>query len=262
LAVLIPEAEAGHPRAQNMLAASYQYGNGVPVDAALAQEWFQRAAEQNFPAAIYNLGVLFDKGMPGLQADDTVAREYFRRAAALDYGPSIGLYGEFLYEGIGGPVDRAEALRQFQRGAELGDRLAIEWYGYHLENGEGLEIDLENARRHYNVAALMGSGWAADNLGRMFENGEGGPQDLLQAFEWYKVAVEQDEPYGGIDAAWLIDGYPDLFPDQVLGAAYCAWAVANAEPQDTEEWKTACDDLFSDMSPGELLQAAKRAGGL
>jgi uncharacterized protein len=262
LALLIPEAEAGHPRAQNILAASYQHGNGVPLDATLAQDWFQRSANQGFLPAINNLGVLFETGTEGLEPDLALARDYYRQAAAQDYGPSIGNYGKFLYEGTGGPVDREEALRQFQRGVELGDRLSIEWYGYHLQIGEGIDIDLENARHHYNIAALMGSGWAADNLGRMFENGEGGPQDLLQAFEWYKVAVEQDEPYGGIDAAWLIDGYPDLFPDQVLGAAYCAWAVANAEPQDAEEWKTACDDLFNDMSPAELQQAAKRAGGL
>jgi uncharacterized protein len=262
LAILMPEAEAGHPRAQNIVGAAYQYGRGVPVDAVLAQQWLGRAADQGFPAAIHNLGVLFELGMEGLPSDLTRARAYYRQAAALDYGPSLGEYGQAAYEGTGGPVDLRAAVDSFRRGAELGDRLATEWFGYVHTTGEGVDVDLAEARRLYQISALMGSSWAQNEFGQMLEQGDGGPQDMAGALAMYEQAVAGDEAYAGINAAWLIIENPEVFPDQVQGAAYCLWAVDNAPADAATEWRTSCDDLLSDLTPAQLTQARKEAASL
>jgi TPR repeat protein len=200
--------------------------------------------------------------MQGLAPDDTVARDYYRQGAALDYAPSIGEFGEDLYNGYGGPMDRADALRQFRRGAELGDRLSTEWLGYMLQEGTDVPQDLEEARRLYQIAALMGSPWAQNEYGEMLEQGTAGPVDMQGALDMYQAAVEGDEAYAGINAAWMILENSDVFDTPVLGLAYCFWAVDNAPAEDAAEWQSGCDDWADDFSDKEVAQARLRADGL
>ena len=68
-----PFAEKGDPDAQFNLGQAYKLGNGVPKDLAIAQSWFQRAAQQGHAEAQGNLGLLlYDAGkrqeaMPWIQ---------------------------------------------------------------------------------------------------------------------------------------------------------------------------------------------------
>lgn len=44
-------AADGHGEAAFVLGVSYRYGNGLPVDAELARQWYERAAELDYAAA-------------------------------------------------------------------------------------------------------------------------------------------------------------------------------------------------------------------
>ena len=59
-------------------------GQGMKVDLAAAVEWLQRAANQDYAPAQYNLGFLFYQGK-GLQKDDLQAYTWMNRAAGLGY---------------------------------------------------------------------------------------------------------------------------------------------------------------------------------
>lgn len=262
LAVLRPLAEGGAVRAQNILGAAYQYGEGVAADPAQALDWYGRAAAQGYPTALHNLGYLYEVGMPGLPPDLTLARSYYQQAGALDYGPSLGNLGGMMLIGQGDPVDTVGALAVLRRGVQMGDPHAVEWLPWAHLTATGLPEDLAEARRLYEIAALQNRPNAANELGMMLESGQGGPADLPRAMLFYEQAVAGDITYAGINAAWMIFDQPELFPDRVLGLAYCYWAVANAVAPERTEYQTACDEVAADYSQGEIQQARKRAGNL
>ena len=262
LAVLMPEAEAGHARAQNLVGASYQYGNGVPVDAVQARRWFEASAAQGYPPAMHNLGYLYEVGMDGLPPDLVQARAWYEQAAALDYPPSLGNLGGFYVNGLGGPVDLEEARRMVLRGVQLDDSNAIEWWAWMHATGTGVPQDMNIARQYYEIAALFGAQTAQNEFGGMLERGEGGPQDLPRAMDFYLRALAQGEAYAGINAAWMHFDHPDLFPDQVQGVAYCLWAVEHALPEDVQEYATACEEAAQDLTPDQRRVAEKRAGAM
>ena len=51
LRLIQPLAGDGNPRAQVMLGRCYENGLGVPQDLAVAAQWYQLAAEQNYSEA-------------------------------------------------------------------------------------------------------------------------------------------------------------------------------------------------------------------
>jgi len=55
-------AQAGDAEAQNAMGLAYKNGREVPADYAQAATWFQKAANQNNPAAAKNLGLMFAEG--------------------------------------------------------------------------------------------------------------------------------------------------------------------------------------------------------
>lgn len=59
---LLPLAEGGDLRSQWLLGILHLTGEDAPQDFAKAAKWFQRAAEQNHPAAQLNLGRIYQLG--------------------------------------------------------------------------------------------------------------------------------------------------------------------------------------------------------
>ena len=262
LALLIPLAETGNMRAQNIVGAAYQYGRGVPMDATLALHYLSMSAAQLYPPALFNLGYLYEVGMQGIPANPVAARTWYTRAAALDYPPALGNLGSMQIQGIGGPVDTVAGFRNLDRGATLDDSNAIEWLAFAYATGIGIEIDLVSARRYYAMAAAIGEPAMAADYAGMLERGEGGPVDLHGAMTAYLHAVAGGNAYAGIGAAWLHFDHPDLFPDYVQGVGYCLWAAAHAGPEDVAEWTASCDDAARDLTANERRQAEKFAAGL
>ena len=53
------KAEQGDAEAQYLLGVMYDYGRGVPEDAAEAVKWTLKAAKQGFAKAQYSLGFMY-----------------------------------------------------------------------------------------------------------------------------------------------------------------------------------------------------------
>jgi len=260
--LMLPFADAGHPRAQNMIGSAYQYGYGVTADAAEAVRYFELSRAQGYPPAIHNLGVIYQRGTVGLAVDQARARAFYAEAAALDYAPSMVGYAEYMLNGTAGHADVVNAIRMFKRAAELGYPNAYEWLGYAYASGVGVDIDLVAARQHYIVAATLGLASAQNKAGYMLEFGEGGDIDLEGALAFYLTAIQQDEDEAGINAAWLIFDNLAQFPDQIEGLSYCYWAVENALPERLEEYRVACDEMAAGFTPVEQQIARKAAAAL
>lgn len=68
------QAEAGRAMEQYQVGYSYEIGDQVPQDYALAAQWYQKCANQGFAAAQFSLGMLYEKNL-GVPRD--YERAYF-----------------------------------------------------------------------------------------------------------------------------------------------------------------------------------------
>jgi len=83
VALVRPLAEQGYPYAQFNLGVLYDQGKGVSQDYGEAMKWYYKAAEQGLPQAQVNLGILYEEGQ-GVKPD--FVRAYFWYALAESQG--------------------------------------------------------------------------------------------------------------------------------------------------------------------------------
>lgn len=74
-------AEDGKPKAQVVVGMALMTGVGVLKNPELAVSWFRRAAEQNYPAGMYQLGLAKVAGM-GTAQDEAGGMTLVKKAAA------------------------------------------------------------------------------------------------------------------------------------------------------------------------------------
>jgi TPR repeat protein len=74
-------AQGGVPEAQYWLAWQYDAGPLLPREYSLALKWYQQAAGNEHPLALYRLAEAYDAGELGLAPDPAKARQLRARAA-------------------------------------------------------------------------------------------------------------------------------------------------------------------------------------
>ena len=75
-------AEGGLAVCQHQVGMMYCYGRGVDVDYKQARAWLEKAAVQDYPAAVGQLGAMYANGQ-GVTPSYRRAREYYERAIEL-----------------------------------------------------------------------------------------------------------------------------------------------------------------------------------
>jgi TPR repeat protein len=143
---LLPEAQAGNSTAQLYVANMYRRGYGIPRDMAMAMQWYQRAADQDEPSGMYNLGVHLRDGI-GVSADQEAATQWFERAARKGHTSAMLNFGLRLFKGKGIARDRVRGYAWVQKAAGKGNIPAI-------RQRRSLEKDLgaEQAQRGRRMA--------------------------------------------------------------------------------------------------------------
>jgi hypothetical protein len=81
-------AEAGNAEAQFSMGHLYRAGEGVPRDAAIAADWFARAAAQGHGHAMLNLALIHEQGA-GVSRDPALAYAYAARAGRILEGENF-----------------------------------------------------------------------------------------------------------------------------------------------------------------------------
>jgi len=82
--LLRKSAELGYVWAQLFYGRFLCKGIGTALDPAEAVAWFRKAADQDCPAAYYELGVCYENG-EGVERDPDAALEWYRKAQASDF---------------------------------------------------------------------------------------------------------------------------------------------------------------------------------
>lgn len=137
-------AVAGDPDAQFNLGQAYKLGRGVPVDPAIAEEWYRKAAQQGHPQGEDNYGLaLFqnqkrDRALPWLEKSaargepraqfvlgtmyfngDSVQRDWVKAYALMTRASAAGLPQA---TSTMAQMDRYIGLKERQQGTELARR--------------------------------------------------------------------------------------------------------------------------------------------
>lgn len=218
LAALRAQAAAGDPEALNDLGVAYGTGDGVPVDAAIAADYYRQAADLGLAVAQMN-------------------------------------YAWRLWEGDGVAEDRAGAVAYATLAMEQGNAVALRFVGTAHWLGDGVGQDRERGLELWRQAAMAGDAVAARNLGAVHEIGEYVAVDLSQARRWLQRAVELGDEdavamLAALDAGhaeaewWYADGSEPAGPvdwselrslalDGTLGADTLVWQAG------TEDWVAA-----------------------
>lgn len=126
------------------------------------------------------------------------ARAYFEAAANRGHAPSMFRLGLMSEHGLGGPVDRAKALRLYEAAAGKGETASALIMARKYEIGDGVAQDWQRAQAHYQtvVAGMIPASAAQAVFGQIASGSafwsDGGPGDALLD-EWAAEAF-QDVP--------------------------------------------------------------------
>lgn len=136
--------------------------SGYCLDSAIY--WLNLAAEDGHPAAQRELGNLyrFTSSAPG---HEDWAFYWLQKAYLSSDVQAIALLGACYEEGLGIPIDLAEAISLYREGVDAGDGYAMFRLGKCLCDGVGLRKDYVEGMRYIVEAAACGDEWAHNELG-------------------------------------------------------------------------------------------------
>lgn len=164
---LLQEAKLGSPEAQFKIGEIFR-GKGQ-YSYPKAVEWYQRAADQGYVKAQYELGGAYYMGA-GVKKDASIAVKWLSLAA-----------------------DKGHAQAQ----ADLGK--------IYLDGLQGIAPDPEKGVRLLNQAAYQGDSRACYNLGLAYQNGNGVSPDLIEAYKWFHLGAEAGHPQAKAARAELMN---------------------------------------------------------
>ncbi|KAG0256707.1 hypothetical protein DFQ27_005539 [Actinomortierella ambigua] len=170
------------------------------VDEAFA--WFLRSAERNHAAAQYEVGLMYLRGIVGVERNVADGIRWCHRAADQGRLEAILFLAQSYEDGSYVDQNSAEAASWYHKVAELDSaecvaRLAL---AKMYDCGQGVEQSDEAAARWYLEAADNGSSEAQFKVGTMCKEGRGVEQSVQAAITWWKKAASG----GSVDALYLL----------------------------------------------------------
>lgn len=117
--MLMQKANNGDPLAQQELGIRYLLGKGFGVDTVKSAYWIQRAADQNYVVAHYNIGIFLNNGW-GVPWNPYKAYEHFQYAAKQGMPEAEYVYGSLLTDDLVVPKNWNEAYRWMKKAADAG----------------------------------------------------------------------------------------------------------------------------------------------
>jgi TPR repeat protein len=218
-------AVTGDVDAQVALAGAYEAGLGVPVNLGTAASWYAKAADGGHPGAQFNLATMYHDGQ-GVQKSAATAARWYRAAAEQDDPVAQLALAKLLDAGATGVSrDPAQALGWYQKAATLGGLADAQYaLGRMYERGRDVARNVHTAVDSYRKAADQGHTEAQIALGRLLSGRSDDLMNAIDAHMWFNLAASR-------------------------------WT---SESQRVRAVRLR-DALAASMTPGQLLEAARRA---
>lgn len=177
-------------------AVDWYTGVAGTVDDARARELLEDAIADGGPLERMWLARVHSTGRMGFPRDEERARAIaaeviheVERAAEAGVLEAVFLMGTAWDEGLGKPVDPAQAAAWHRRAGERGHVLGAHNIGNQYAAGRGVEEDHALAAEWWLRAAERGDAITQLRLGEAYEAGRGVERDLERAREWYGRAA-------------------------------------------------------------------------
>ncbi len=195
----------------NQAVAALKNSKTPPPLLEKATQSLRDLAGQNYPPAMYTVGVLESTGelVPG---DPAHGSDLIHKAAAAHYGPAIYQLAVAKWSARDTQGGGDQALQEIREAADLGSVHAQVFLGGLYENGESVSVDSVPATRYYRLCAAQGLAQCQYRLGNLLFSAPSRPaHDYIQSLAWLQLAAAQ-----GIEEAQrlLADEEPKLSPAQ------------------------------------------------
>lgn len=183
----VAAADKGQSGGMMELGNLCHFGNGVPLDEALALQCYRKAAAGDNAYAMNSVAVMYERGL-GVPADDAEALKWYDRAAAAG-NPYAKQHADRVKKGRADakyarrhPVLKPEELAER---ASKGDGLAMFLMGREFQNKD----DIVKAVEWYEKSAATGNAAAINALGIVQFYGFGTPKDPAKAVERFEKVI-------------------------------------------------------------------------
>ena len=268
----LPLARGGDPAAQRNIGHLYRRGQGVPQDAAVAVNWYVRAAEAGLARAQANLANMYLRG-EGVRRDERAAAVWFQRAALDGHTISQFNLGLMYQQGLGVRTDLTKAMGWFSRAAELGHEKSAETLAALQERGvspasaEELRTELFGDEATDGQAAISqrpaeGAAAPSDRAARFDENVEVEPGLLAYRSQDYERAMTIWMPLaekGNSEAQFFVGGlYMDgagVEEDVVRAHAWWQLSAEKGHPK-AQEFRNLIEAIMTEEQREQALQLA------
>ena len=151
---------------------NYYFGNNMPQDYTQTVKLMEKASQQVGDAEDqFNLGTMYYKGDGGLKKDYEKAMEWWQKAADQGYAQAQFNLGVIYASDEWVTQDYKKAMEWWQKAADQGDAEAQYNLGVIYACGKWVEQDDEKAVEWYEKAAQQGHAKAQNSLGWMYYKG-------------------------------------------------------------------------------------------
>lgn len=184
-------ANKGDLQSQLALGYAYLYGkDGLKINYDKAFEYYGKAALQNDPVGLNNLGSLFYGGI-GTPRDVVKAAILFKKAAELGNIDAAVNIGFMLASGNGAKKDIEQALKYFETAASGNIPAAKFMVGYAYYKGLYRDLNYSKAAPLLKEAADAGFDEAQAVVANIYMNGLGFPQNYNNGVKYLESSIAQ-----------------------------------------------------------------------
>ncbi len=178
-----------NPLAQFTLGLFFHLGWGRPVDQFQACKWFEKAADNNIPAAAQFFADCLKNGGKGIPKDPGKAAKLYQKAADLGIKSALCSLGELYVTGNGVPKDVQKGISLCEQAGKAGVVPAQVRLGHLLKEKDTGFQDLGRSFYWFSIAAQANVPEAQYYLGIMFKDGMGIAKDMQSARLWLERAA-------------------------------------------------------------------------
>ena len=159
-----------------------------------AKKYSDLACNAGDKQGCFNLGLLLEKGMGGIEPDLGASRAAYQKGCDLQYVDACNSYGMFLANGIGGPRLPQEGISIWKAACKEADPthsgLACQnlWIAY--AEGVHVPIDLPEVKLYASMGCDLQNPSSCGQLGMMYKDGIGVDPDSTKAKHYLTMSCK------------------------------------------------------------------------
>jgi TonB family protein len=153
----------------------------------------QDLARENFPAAMYLVGLWTVDGENNVAKDTTEGWGLIQKAADKNYGPALYETAIRILRAGGDPAEMEKQRKKLRDAAVLGSIQAQYYLGQAYESGIDVPKEPDRARRYFRLCAIKGVSLCQYRLGQLLlakDKQERSEDDYAQALAWLELASD------------------------------------------------------------------------